>query len=269
MTVTSTGRLSSTDPNLQNIPVRGELGSELRRFFIAPPGYVLIDADYSQIELRVLAHISEDENMIEAFSQGADIHKTTAAQVFGVRVEDVTPHMRRSAKAVNFGIVYGISDFALGQDLGVPRAEARRYMDAYLERFSGVRSYMERIKKQAAVQGYVSTLYGRRRYLPELKSPNYNIRSFGERVALNAPIQGTAADIIKLAMIAVDRALSEEGLRSRLLLQVHDELIVEAPEDEAEYVRTLVTGKMEGVIKLLAPLKADAGTGKSWYEAKN
>ncbi len=268
MTATATGRLSSTEPNLQNIPVRGELGSELRKFFIAPPGFVLIDADYSQIELRVLAHIAEDENMIAAFASGADIHRATAAQVFNLSPEEVTPQMRRSAKAVNFGIVYGISDYALGQDIGVSRSEARRYMDAYFERFRGVRAYMDAIKKLAAAQGYVSTLYGRRRYLPELKSPNHNIRAFGERVALNAPIQGTAADIIKLAMIAIDRTLREEKLRSRLILQVHDELLVEAPEEEAQHVMSIVKEKMAGVANLLVPLDTDAGIGKSWYEAK-
>ncbi len=268
MTATATGRLSSTEPNLQNIPVRGQLGSELRKFFIAPEGHVLIDADYSQIELRVLAHIAKDENMIAAFTSGADIHRATASQVFGVPIDEVSSQMRSSAKAVNFGIVYGMSDFALGQDIGVSRAEARRYMDAYLENFSGVRAYMQDIVKKATEDGFVSTLYGRRRYLPELASSNRNIKAFGERVALNAPIQGSAADIIKLAMIAVDKALIEGGYSARLILQVHDELIVECPEGEVEAVKALLTDKMESAVDLAVRMRSDAGVGKTWYEAK-
>ena len=268
MTATATGRLSSTEPNLQNIPVRGQLGSELRKFFVAPEGSVLIDADYSQIELRVLAHIANDENMKAAFSSGADIHKATASQVFGVPIDEVSPQMRSSAKAVNFGIVYGMSDFALSQDIGVTRAEARRYMDAYLENFSGVRAYMQDIVKKATEDGFVSTLYGRRRYLPELASSNRNIKAFGERVALNAPIQGSAADIIKFAMIAMDKALTEGGYKARLILQVHDELIVESPEEEAEAVKALLIEKMESAVDLAVRMKSDAGVGKTWYEAK-
>ena len=266
-TVTATGRLSSAEPNLQNIPVRTELGAELRRMFVAPAGRVLVDADYSQIELRLLAHMAGDQAMIEGFRSGADIHTATAAQVFGVPPEQVTPLMRRSAKAVNFGIVYGISPFSLAQDIGVTVAEAREYMDKYFQHYAGVRAYMDAVVERARQDGYVSTLLGRRRWLPELKSSNFNTRSFGERVALNMPIQGTAADIIKLAMIRVDRRLREEGLEARLVLQVHDELIVECPEGEAETAARLLREEMEGVMDLSVPLMADAKWGKSWAEA--
>ena len=267
-TVTATGRLSSTEPNLQNIPVRTELGAELRKMFVAPAGKVLVDADYSQIELRLLAHIAGDEHMIEAFRSGEDIHTVTAAQVFGVPVDQVTKHMRSSAKAVNFGIVYGISAFSLSQDIGVPTYEAKEYIEKYFARFSGVHAYMTDVVNRAKADGYVSTLFGRRRWLPELKSSNFNTRSFGERVALNMPIQGTAADIMKLAMIHVHSRLREEGLQARLILQVHDELIVECPEEEAETVKALLSKEMESVAKLSVPLIADAAAGKSWAEAK-
>ena len=267
-TVTATGRLSSTEPNLQNIPVRTELGSEIRRMFVPKEGCVFVDADYSQIELRVLAHIADDKRMQEAFLSGMDIHTATAAQVFGVEPSEVTPLLRRRAKAVNFGIVYGISEFSLSEDIGVSRREAREYIDAYLENYSGVRQYMKDIVETAKKDGYVTTLYGRRRYLPELKSDNYNIRSFGERVALNTPIQGTAADIIKLAMLRVSRVLREEKLRAKLLLQVHDELIVECPLKEADEVTRIVTEQMQNVIALRVPLVAEAKRGASWYEAK-
>ncbi|MCI6255253.1 MAG: DNA polymerase I [Clostridiales bacterium] len=266
-TVTATGRLSSTEPNLQNIPVRTELGAELRKMFVPGPGNVLVDADYSQIELRLLAHIAGDEHMIAAFRSGEDIHTITAGQVFGVPPELVTRQMRSAAKAVNFGIVYGISDFSLSQDIGVTRKEAREYMERYFEKYAGVRAYMTDVVERAKKDGFVSTLMGRRRWLPELKSSNFNMRSFGERVALNMPIQGTAADIIKLAMIRVDRRLREEGLEARLVLQVHDELIVECPEAEAETVKNLLTEEMEGVVALSVPLTADAHAGKSWAEA--
>ena len=266
-TVTATGRLSSTEPNLQNIPVRTELGAELRKMFVPGPGNVLVDADYSQIELRLLAHIAGDEHMIAAFRSGEDIHTITAGQVFGVPPELVTRQMRSAAKAVNFGIVYGISDFSLSQDIGVTRKEAREYMERYFEKYAGVRAYMTDVVERAKKDGFVSTLMGRRRWLPELKSSNFNMRSFGERVALNMPIQGTAADIIKLAMIRVDRRLREEGLEARLVLQVHDELIVECPEAEAETVKNLLTEEMEGVAALAVPLTADAHAGKSWAEA--
>ena len=266
--VTATGRLSSTDPNLQNIPVRTELGSEIRKMFVPDDGCVFVDADYSQIELRVLAHIADDKTMQEAFKSGFDIHTATAAQVFGVEPEQVTPLMRRHAKAVNFGIVYGISEFSLSEDIGVSRKEARQYIDNYLAHYAGVRAYMHDIVEQAKKDGYVTTLFGRRRDLPELKSSNFNIRSFGERVALNTPIQGTAADIIKLAMLRVDAALRKKKLKARLVLQVHDELIVECPLKEAEQVKQIVTAEMEHVVQLHVPLLADAKSGASWYEAK-
>lgn len=266
-TVTATGRLSSTEPNLQNIPVRTELGAELRKMFVAPAGRVLVDADYSQIELRLLAHIAGDEHMIAAFRTGEDIHTVTASQVFGVPPEQVTHEMRRRAKAVNFGIVYGISDFSLSQDIGVTRAEAKAYMEKYFEKYSGVHAYMTQVVERAKADGYVSTLMGRRRWLPELKSSNFNLRSFGERVALNMPIQGTAADIIKLAMIRVRDRLKAEGLEGRLVLQVHDELIVECPESEAEAVSRLVEEEMEGVAALSVPLLAETHAGRSWAES--
>lgn len=267
-TVTATGRLSSTEPNLQNIPVRTELGAELRKMFVAPAGRVLVDADYSQIELRLLAHIAGDEHMIAAFRTGEDIHTVTASQVFGVPPEQVTHEMRRRAKAVNFGIVYGISDFSLSQDIGVTRAEAKAYMEKYFEKYSGVHAYMTQVVERAKADGYVSTLMGRRRWLPELKSSNFNLRSFGERVALNMPIQGTAADLIKKAMLHVDSRLRREGLEARLVLQVHDELIVECPEGEAEQVQRLLAEEMEHVAELAVPLTAEAHAGKSWAEAK-
>ena len=266
--VTATGRLSSTEPNLQNIPVRRELGSEIRKMFVAGEGCVLVDADYSQIELRVLAHIADDKNMQAAFLSGEDIHAVTASQVFHVPLDKVTPEMRRNAKAVNFGIVYGISAWSLSQDIGVFPEEAKAYMDAYLENYAGVRAYMKNIVEQAREQGYVTTLYGRRRYLPELKSSNYNLRSFGERVALNTPIQGTAADIIKLAMIRVEAALREENLHARLILQVHDELIVECPAEEADQAAAILEREMQQVAQLKVPLLVEAKQGASWYEAK-
>ena len=266
-TVTATGRLSSTEPNLQNIPVRTELGAELRKMFVAPAGKVLVDADYSQIELRLLACMAGDRAMIDGFNSGADIHTITASQVFGVSPGEVTPLMRRSAKAVNFGIVYGISPFSLSQDIGVTVAQAKEYMDKYFQHYSGVRAYMDAVVEQAKADGYVSTLFGRRRWVPELKSSNFNTRSFGERVALNAPIQGTAADIIKLAMIRVRDRLRSEGLEGKLVLQVHDELIVECPEGEAETVCRLVEEEMEAVASLPVTLAADTAAGRTWAEA--
>ena len=267
-TVTATGRLSSTDPNLQNIPVRTELGSELRRMFVAPDGWVLVDADYSQIELRVLSHMADDPNLQQAFLAGEDVHAVTASQVFGVPLSEVTPIMRRNAKAVNFGIVYGISEFSLAEDIGVSRSEAKAYMDAYLQKYSKVRDFMKHVVEQAKKDGYVSTIYGRRRWIPDLHSSNFNVRSGAERIALNAPVQGSAADIIKLAMIAVDRALKEAGLRARLILQVHDELIVEAPREEADQVCRIVTEQMQKVASLKVPLTAQAKAAESWYDAK-
>ena len=268
MTVTATGRLSSTEPNLQNIPTRTDLGSEIRRMFVPADGCVLVDADYSQIELRLLAHIAGDETMRESFLAGGDFHAETAAKVFHVDRKAVPHEMRRSAKAVNFGIVYGISAFSLSQDIGVSVAEAKAYMEAYFATFPGVRKYMDEVVEKAKAAGYVETLFHRRRDLPELKSSNFNMRSFGERVALNMPIQGTAADVMKLAMVAVHRRLKAENLRARLVLQVHDELIVECPESEAETVAKLLTEEMENVVRLSVPLTADAHWGKNWLEAK-
>ena len=267
MTVTATGRLSSTEPNLQNIPIRKTLGAQIRRMFVAAPGNVLVDADYSQIELRLLAHISGDETMREAFLSGEDFHAVTASKVFNVPLAEVTPTLRSRAKAVNFGIVYGISAFSLAQDIHVRPYEAKEYMEAYLEKYHGVRDYMKRVVEQAKADGYVSTLYGRRRDLPELKSSNFNMRSFGERVALNMPIQGTAADVIKLAMVHVADRLRAEGLKARLILQVHDELIAECPEEETERVKSILREEMEGAVNFSVPLTCEAKAGRSWAEA--
>lgn len=267
-TETRTGRISSTEPNLQNIPVRTEQGRELRRFFIARPGWVLVDADYSQIELRVLAHVADDKNMIEAFRENADIHRSTAAQVFRMPEEMVTPIMRSRAKAVNFGIVYGIGAFSLSKNIGVTRKEADDYIKAYLAHYDGVRSYMNHVVELAKERGYAETLFGRRRYLPELTSSNFNLRSFGERVAMNMPIQGTAADIIKIAMIRVAERLTREKMQAQLILQVHDELIVEAPQEEAEAAAKLLTEEMQNAVSLSVPMLAEAKIGKTWYDAK-
>ena len=268
MTVTATGRLSSTEPNLQNIPTRTELGSKMREMFVAAPGHVLVDADYSQIELRLLAHISGDTAMQQAFLSGADFHTVTAARVFHVPQDQVTHQMRSRAKAVNFGIVYGISAFSLSQDIGVTMQEAKEYMDRYFATYTGVKQYMTDVVDKAREQGYVETLWHRRRALPELKSSNFNMRSFGERVALNMPIQGTAADIIKLAMVRVHSRLAREGLAARLIMQVHDELIVECPEEEASRVEALLQQEMQGVAELSVPLLAEAHTGRNWLAAK-
>ena len=267
MTVTATGRLSSTEPNLQNIPVRKKLGAQIRRMFVAAPGMCLVDADYSQIELRLLAHISGDETMKAAFMSGEDFHTVTASNVFNVPLEEVTPALRSRAKAVNFGIVYGISAFSLSQDIGVHPSEAKAYMEAYLAKYHGVRDYMHAVVERAKQDGYAVTIYGRRRELPELKSSNFNMRSFGERVALNMPIQGTAADIIKLAMVNVHSRLRAEGLKARLILQVHDELIAECPQEEAERVKLILTQEMENAAHLSVPLTVDAHIGHSWAEA--
>ena len=267
-TETRTGRISSTEPNLQNIPVRTERGREFRRFFKAKDGCVLVDADYSQIELRVLAHMAGDETMRKAFTDNIDIHTVTASEVFGVPIDQVTPLMRSRAKAVNFGIVYGIGAFSLSKDIGVTVREAQKYIDNYLARFSAIDSYMKKTIEQAKADGYVSTLEGRRRYLPELAASNFNTRSFGERVARNAPIQGTAADIIKIAMVRVDERLKREGLEARLILQVHDELIVEAPAFESMQVAMLLQEEMENAVHLSVPLTAEASMGETWYEAK-
>ena len=267
-TETRTGRISSTEPNLQNIPVRTELGREMRKFFCAQDGWLLVDADYSQIELRVLAHISGDENMIAAFKNNDDIHAITASQVFNMPLEMVTPLMRSRAKAVNFGIVYGIGAFSLGKDIGVSMREASQYIKSYLAHYSGVDDYMKRVVERAKLDGYVETMFGRRRYLPELSTGKAMTRAFGERVARNMPIQGTAADIIKIAMVRVDDRLKRENLRSRLILQVHDELIVESPADEAERAAEILQEEMENAVKLSVPLTADAAMGKTWYDAK-
>jgi len=265
---TVTGRISSTEPNMQNIPTRTELGSYMRRMFVAKDGCVLADADYSQIELRVLAHIANDETMIEAFKKGEDIHRVTAAQVLGIAPENVTKAQRSSAKAVNFGIVYGIGEYSLSQDLKIPVKKAKEYIESYLNKYSGVREYMENIKEFARKNGYVETLQKRRRYIPEINSQNFNTRSFGERVALNTPIQGTAADIIKLAMVRIFRRLKEEGFRSKLILQVHDELIIEACAEEKAKVEKILKEEMENAAVLRVPLVVDMSEGKSWYDAK-
>ncbi len=268
-TVTQTGRISSSEPNLQNIPVRDALGRELRRMFVAKDdGHLLLDADYSQIELRVLAHIAKDETMIRAFREREDIHTVTASTVFGVPAFMVTPEMRRHAKAVNFGIVYGISDFSLAGDIGVTKKEAKAYIDQYLAKYNGVKAYMTNIVEQARRDGYVTTLMGRRRYLPELKSSNFIQRSFGERVALNTPIQGTAADIIKVAMVRVHRALKEEGLDAHLILQVHDELIIEASRQDADRAAEVLRREMEGACALSVAMLAEVARGESWYDCK-
>ena len=267
-TATVTGRISSLEPNLQNIPVRTPLGREIRRAFIAAPGHVLVDADYSQIELRVLAHMSGDERLIDAFRNGEDIHTRTAAEVYGVPLDMVTHDMRSSAKAVNFGIVYGISDFGLARNIGVSRAEAKGFIERYFERYPQVKRYMDDCKAQGYAQGYVETLLGRRRYLPELNDKSFNIRQFGERAAMNSPIQGTAADIIKLAMIRTDEALRAHNMKARLILQVHDELIVEAPQEEAQSAASLLKSCMENIVSLSVPLTAEVNIGRSWYDCK-
>ncbi len=265
---TATGRISSLEPNLQNIPVRTPLGREIRSAFVAQEGWTLVDADYSQIELRVLAHMSGDEVMCEAFRLGQDIHARTAAEVYGVPIDQVTGEMRSAAKAVNFGIVYGISDFGLARNIGVSRKEAAEFIERYLGRYPRIRKYMDESVVQGNTEGYVATLMGRRRYLPELSDRSYTIRQFGERAAMNSPIQGTAADIIKLAMVRVQEALEKAGMRARLILQVHDELIVEAPEEEAEAVSRLLKDIMETVMELSVPLTAEVNTGRSWYDCK-
>ena len=267
-TVTATGRLSSSDPNLQNIPVRTELGREFRRAFSAREGCLLVDADYSQIELRLVAALSQDRRMIEAFKSGADIHAITASEVFGVALADVTPELRKRAKAVNFGIVYGIGGYSLSGDLGVSVKEASAYIKAYKETYAGVDGYLAHLIEEAKEKGFVETLYHRRRYIPELTAQKAATRSFGERVAMNSPIQGTAADIIKIAMLRVEKALSDGGFEAKLILQVHDELIIEAPEEEAEAVRELLRCEMENAASLAVPLTVEVSVGKTWYDCK-
>lgn len=267
-TITATGRISSTEPNLQNIPTRIELGKQLRRAFKPKEGYLFIDADYSQIELRVLAHISNDEHMIEAFNNNEDIHKQAAASVFKVPINEVSKEQRTHAKAVNFGIVYGISDFGLGEQIGVSRKKAKEYIDQYLEKYSGIKQFMSDIVEEAKEKGYVETLFKRRRYIPELKSKNFNIRQFGARAAMNTPIQGTAADIMKIAMIDVFNKLKERKLSSKLILQIHDELLIETKEEEKEEVKNILKTSMENAIKLKVPLRADVSEAYNWYDLK-
>ncbi len=268
-TVTVTGRISSTEPNLQNIPIRTELGREVRKMFTASDNeHILVDADYSQIELRVLAHISEDANMTDAFNKNEDIHTRTASQIFNVNKSDVTSEMRSRAKTVNFGIVYGMGDFSLAQELGIKKYEAKEYIENYFKNFNGVKKYMENIVEIAKKDGYVKTLFNRRRYLPELNAGNFIQRSFGERVAMNTPIQGTAADIIKIAMVNIYKRLKKENLKSKLVLQVHDELIIDALKSELELVKNILKSEMENAVKLIVPLVADMNVGETWYEAK-
>jgi len=265
-TVTATGRLSSSDPNLQNIPIKGEWGRRIRAAFTTNAGWVLLSADYNQIEPRILAHLSQDPVLIGAYGRGDDIHTTTAMQIFGLAADQITKDMRRVAKTVNFGIIYGISPFGLSSQLGISNQEAKRYIDAYFARFEGVKAYIDRTVAEAKANGYVTTLLGRRRPIPELRGDPTQ-RSFGERIAMNSPIQGTAADVIKLAMLAVHRRLAAERRAARILLQVHDELILELPEAEVDTVRPIVTEEMERVIELVVPLKVDIGIGKNWSEA--
>ena len=268
--LTQTGRLSSVDPNLQNIPVRLEQGRLIRKAFVpSTEDAVLLSSDYSQIELRVLAHISGDEHLIAAFKEGADIHTSTAMRVFGIeKPEDVTPNDRRNAKAVNFGIVYGISDFGLSNNLGISRKKAKEYINTYFERYPGIKAYMENVVREAKDKGYVETLFHRRRELPDINSRNFNVRNFAERTAINSPIQGSAADILKIAMINLDKALVEGGYKTKMLLQVHDEIVLEVPNDELVAMKALVKETMEAAVELAVPLIADENDGCTWYEAK-
>ena len=267
-TITATGRISSTEPNLQNIPVRMELGREIRKVFVPEEGYTFVDADYSQIELRILAHMSGDERLIGAYRDAQDIHAITASEVFHIPLNEVTPLQRRNAKAVNFGIVYGISAFGLSEDLSISRKEALEYINKYFETYPGVKKFLDGEVAKGKEMGYVETMYGRRRPIPELKSANFMQRSFGERVAMNSPIQGTAADIMKLAMIAVDRELRERNLKSRIVLQVHDELLVETWKEEQEEVTALLEDKMKHVAELKVSLEVEAHSGDNWFDAK-
>ena len=267
-TITATGRISSTEPNLQNIPTRFELGKQVRKIFEPEEGKVFIDADYSQIELRVLAHMSNDTHMVEAFKNNEDIHKQAASKVFKTPIEEVTKEQRSSAKAVNFGIVYGISDFGLGEQLGISRKQAKKYIDEYLEEYAGIKQYMENITEEAKEEGYVETLFHRRRYIPEIQSKNYMVRQFGARAAMNTPIQGTAADIMKIAMINVYRKIQEKGLEAKIVLQVHDEMMIEAPENEVEDVKHILKEEMENAVSLNVPLIAEISEAENWYECK-
>ena len=267
-TITATGRISSTEPNLQNIPTRFELGKRVRKVFKPAEGKVYIDADYSQIELRVLAHISEDKHMIEAFKNNEDIHKQAASKVFKTPIDEVTKEQRSNAKAVNFGIVYGISDFGLAEQLGISRKKAKQYIDEYLTEYAGIKAFMENIIEKTKEKGYVETLFHRRRYVPELNSKNYMVRQFGNRVAMNTPIQGTAADIMKIAMINVNKEIKKRGLKAEIVLQVHDEMMTEAPENEKEEVKDIMKKEMESAIKLKIPLVAEISEANNWYDCK-
>jgi len=265
----ATGRLSSSDPNLQNIPIRTPRGEEIRRAFIAPPGHMLLTADYSQIELRLLAHLSGDPAFVEAFERGGDIHRQTAAVIFGVAEEAVTAEMRARAKTINFGTIYGQGSFALSRMLSITQDEAKAFIQQYFERFAGVRRWLDAVVEEARQKGYVETLFGRRRYITELKDKNFNVRSFGERTATNSPLQGSAADLIKIAMIRIHAALPAAGLRAQMLLQVHDELVFEVPEAEQAAAAGLVKREMEGVTRLRVPLVVSIGAGKNWVDAKD
>jgi DNA polymerase-1 len=265
----ATGRLSSSEPNLQNIPVRTPRGEEIRTGFVPGPGWRFVVADYSQIELRLMAHLSEDPAFIRAFRSGGDIHRQTASVIFGVPVDQVTAEMRARAKTINFGTIYGQGPFALSRQLGITQDEAKTFITQYFERFAGVRAYLDKQVRLARAQGYVETLFGRRRYIPEIKEKNFNLRAFAERTAQNTPLQGSAADLIKIAMVRIHAALAREGHRGRLLLQVHDELVLEAPTDEVEAVSALVRRHMEGAAALTVPLVVDVGVGDNWLDAKH
>jgi DNA polymerase-1 len=268
MAGSATGRLSSVNPNLQNIPIRTELGREIRAAFVAEPGHLLLKADYSQIELRLLAHFSQDLLLVEAYRTGQDIHALTASQVFGIPPKELNAEHRRRAKAVNFGIVYGLSAFGLSQQIGIDTKEAKQFIDAYFEKYSGVRAFIDRTLDEARREMKVKTLFGRVRPIPDIHSKNYNLRGFAERTAVNTPLQGTAADLIKLAMIRIDTELHERNLKSKMLLQVHDELVFEVPEDEIETMKALVVDQMENVHKLKVPLKVDVGAGENWRDVE-
>ncbi|MEE8162031.1 MAG: DNA polymerase, partial [Acidobacteriota bacterium] len=267
-TVAATGRLSSSNPNLQNIPVRSELGRKIRRAFIAESGYSILAADYSQIELRIMAHLSEDPVLVDAFLKGEDIHERTAREVFGMQAL-MDPHeCRRHAKVINFGIMYGLSAFGLAQSLKIDRQEAQRFIDDYFKRYQGVKAWIEKTLEEVHEKGYVTTLFGRIRPIPEIQNKNWNLRNFGERTAINAPIQGTAADLIKKAMISIDHEISRRKMKSKLIMQVHDELVLEVEDSEVEQMRALVKAKMEGVADLMVPLQIDLAVGSSWFDAK-
>ncbi len=266
-TVTATGRLSSSDPNLQNIPVKTELGKRIREAFIADEGSLILSADYSQVELRIMAHLSGDEMLIDSFIRGEDIHRRTAAEIFGIFPEMVTPQMRREAKVINFGIIYGMSAYGLSKELGISTNTARAYIDGYFRKYRGVREYIDSVVEEARCKGYVTTIMNRRCYIPDINSPSMTQRQLAERIAINAPIQGSAADIIKVAMVRIFKRLASEGLKTKMIMQVHDELVFEVPSDEVDSVKSLIVEEMEGVVDLKAPLKVDIGVGANWAEA--